>query len=97
MSRPLAIQVGGALRVFATGVKDLSAYGALLAALQKTPKVGEVATDRWNKQSGLVVLEVRFGGTGEDLAVAVDNTPLSGKRRVVVQDFGPEQVDLSIR
>lgn len=88
---------GGALRVFATGVKDLSAYGALLAALQKTPKVGEVATDRWNKQSGLVVLELRFGGTGEDLAVAVDNTPLSGKRRIVVQDFGPEQVDLSIR
>lgn len=88
---------GGALRVFATGVKDMSAYGALLSALQKTPKVGEVATDRWNKQSGLLVLDVRFGGTGEDLAVAVDNTPLSGKRRIVVQDFGPEQVDLSIR
>jgi hypothetical protein len=88
---------GGVLRLFATGVNDMSAYGALLSALQKTPRVSEVATDRWNKQSGLVVLDVRFGGTGEDLAVAVDNTPLSGKRRIFVQDFGPEQVDVRIK
>jgi hypothetical protein len=88
---------GGVLRLFATGVSDMSAYGALLSVLQKTPRVSEVATDRWNKQSGLVVLDVRFGGTGEDLAVAVDNTPLSGKRRIVVQDFGPEQVDVRIK
>jgi len=88
---------GGVLRLFATGVNDMSAYGALLSALQKTPRVSEVATDRWNKQSGLVVLDVRFGGTGEDLAVAVDNTPLSGKRRISVQDFGPEQVDVRIK
>jgi hypothetical protein len=88
---------GGVLRLFATGVTDMSAYGALLSALQKTPSVSEVATDRWNKQSGLVVLDVRFSGTGEDLAVAVDNTPLSGKRRIFVQDFGPEQVDVRIK
>jgi len=88
---------GGVLRLFATGVTDMSAYGALLSALQKTPLVTEVATDRWNKQSGLVVLDVRFSGTGEDLAVAVDNTPLSGKRRIFVQDFGPEQVDVRIK
>jgi len=92
-----AASEGGVLRLFATGVTDMSAYGALLSALQKTPRVTEVATDRWNKQSGLVVLDVRFPGTGEDLAVAVDNTPLSGKRRIFVQDFGPEQVDVRIK
>ncbi len=88
---------GGVVRVFATGVKDMSAYAALLAALDKTPRVTEVATDRYNKQSGLVVLDVRFGGTGEDLAVAVDNQQLGGKRRIFVQDFGANQVDVSIR
>jgi len=88
---------GGVLRLFATGVKDMSAYAALLAALDKTPRVTEVTTDRYNKQSGLVVLDVRFGGTGEDLAVAVDNQSLGGKRRIFVQDFGASQVDVSIK
>ncbi len=88
---------GGQIRLFATGVGDMSAYASLLSALQKTPSVNEVATDRWNKQSGLLVLDVRYGGTGEDLAVAVDNTPLSGKRRIVVQDFAAGQVDVRIR
>lgn len=88
---------GGQIRLFATGVGDMSAYASLLAALQKTPSVNEVATDRWNRQSGLLVLDVRYAGTGEDLAVAVDNTPLSGKRRIVVQDFAAGQVDVRIR
>lgn len=88
---------GGVLRLFATGVKDMSSYAALLAALEKTPRVTEVSTDRYNKQSGLVVLDVRFGGSGEDLAVAVDNQPLGGKRRISVQDFGASQVDVSIK
>ena len=88
---------GGAVRVFATGVKDMAVYGALVAALEKTPRVTQVNTDRFNKQSGLLVLDLLFGGSGEDLAVAVDNQPLGGKGRIFVQDFGAEQVDLRVK
>jgi len=88
---------GGAVRVFATGVRDMAVYGALVAALEKTPRVTQVSPDRFNRQSGLLVLDLLFGGTGEDLAVAVDNQPLGGKRRIFVQDFGAEQVDLRIK
>ena len=88
---------GGAVRVFATGVRDMGIYGALVAALEKTPRVTQVSTDRFNKQSGLLVLDLLFGGSGEDLAVAVDNQPLGGKGRIFVQDFAAEQVDLRVK
>ena len=88
---------GGAVRVFATGVRDMGVYGSLVAALEKTPRVTQVSTDRFNKQSGLLVLDLLFGGTGEDLAVAVDNKPLGGRSRIMVQDFGAEQVDIRVR
>jgi len=88
---------GGAVRVFATGVKDMAVYGALIAALEKTPRVTQVNTDRFNKQSGLLVLDLLFGGSGEDLAVAVDNQSLGGKRKIFVQDFGAEQVDIRVK
>lgn len=88
---------GAAVRVFATGVKDVGTYAALLSALQKIPRMGEVATDRFNKQSGLVVLDVAFAGGGEDLAVALDNQSLPGKGRLFVQDFGPAQVDVRVK
>jgi hypothetical protein len=88
---------GGAVRVFATGVRDMAVYGALVAALEKTPRVTQVSTDRFNKQSGLLVLDLLFGGSGEDLAVAVDNLTLGGKGRISVQDFGVEQVDIRVK
>jgi hypothetical protein len=88
---------GGSVRVFATGVKDLAVCGALIAALEKTPRVTQVSTDRFNRQSGLLVLDLLFGGSGEDLAVAVDNQALGGRRKIFVQDFGAEQVDIRIK
>ncbi|MBU1229860.1 MAG: caspase family protein [Proteobacteria bacterium] len=88
---------GGAVRVFATGVKDMAVYGALVAALEKTPRVTQVSTDRFNKQSGLLVLDLLFGGSGEDLAVAVDNKALGGRSKIFVQDFGNEQVDIRVK
>lgn len=88
---------GGVVRVFATGVKDVSMYASLLSTLQKIPRMGEVATDRFNKQSGLLVLDVTFPGGGEDLAVALDNQGVGGKGRLFVQDFGPSQVDVRVK
>ena len=88
---------GGAVRVFATGVKSMAVYGSLIAALEKTPRVTQVNPDRFNRQSGLLVLDLLFGGSGEDLAVAVDNMPLGGRGKISVQDFGAEQVDIRIR
>ncbi|MBN2141152.1 MAG: caspase family protein [Desulfovibrionaceae bacterium] len=90
-----ASQLGAELRLFVTGVKDLATYSALSKMLEATPGISGLKKLNWNQASGLVVLDLRFSGSSEDLAVALDEKRL-GRAKVSVRDFGAGQLDIRI-
>lgn len=91
-----AVQEGGRLRLYVTGVKDLATYSALTKALEATPSLTQLKRERWNQDSGLLVLEARFAGSSEDLAVSLDEKHF-GKHKISVRDFAARQIDLAVR
>ena len=46
----------------------------------------------WNKTGGLLILDLRFKGTSEELAELLDGSKF-GTKRLEVTDFAPDKVD----
>jgi hypothetical protein len=50
----------------------------------------------WNKTGGLLVLDLRFKGTSEELAELLDGLNV-GKNSLEVVDFAPDRVECNLK
>jgi hypothetical protein len=83
------------VKVHVRGVTSFVFFKKVRDAIEPIPGVSSVKKEGWNRSSGLLVLEMRFRGTSEELAELLDGKALESGR-LEVHDFGPNRVDLAV-
>lgn len=87
---------GAPLKLHVTGVKAFQQYKLIVSTIETTKRVVNAKKEGWNKAGGLLVLDLRFKGTSEELADLLDGRRL-GNNSLEVVDFAPERVDCIFR
>ncbi len=80
------------LKLHVTGVTSFKIYKEITQNIESTVKVAGCRKNSWNKAGGLLVLDLRFKGSPEDLADLLDGRKLERGSFEVV-DLGPERLD----
>jgi hypothetical protein len=86
---------GAPLKVKVTGVTSFRTYKLVASEIETIERVVSSKKEGWNKASGLLVLDLRFRGTSEELAELLDARKL-GANRLEVVDFAPERIDCNL-
>ena len=87
---------GTPLKLQISGVQTFSQYKAVSDDIEAVKKVMSSKKEGWNKAGGLVMLDLRFKGTSEELASLLDGRK-SGTNKLVVVDFAPERVNCTLK
>jgi len=83
---------GAPLKLHITGVNSFKHYKKINSAIESIEPVVSSKKEGWNKKAGLLILDLRFKGTSEELAEHIDGQKL-GKKSLEVVDFAPDRVD----
>jgi len=83
---------GAPIKLHITGVTSFKEYSSIAANIETLDRIVSSKKEGWNKAGGLVVLDLRFKGTSEELAELLDGLQL-GTKRLEVTDFAPDKVD----
>jgi len=86
---------GAPLKVHVTGVTSFRTYKLIASEIETIDRVVSSKKEGWNKASGLLVLDLRFRGTSEELAELLDAREL-GASMLEVVDFAPERVECNL-
>jgi hypothetical protein len=87
---------GAPLKLNITGVTSFRHYKRIASVVESIEKVVSSKKEGWNKNSGLLTVDLRFRGTSEELAVLLDGRNLEGNNLEVV-DFAPDRVDCQLK
>lgn len=87
---------GVPLKLHVTGVASFSDYKRVAAAVESIQEVASSKKEGWNKAGGLLVLDLRFKGTSEELAEQLDGWKM-GTSAMEVVDFAPDRVECRLR
>ncbi len=87
---------GAPLKLNISGVKTFQEYKQIVTGMKDIDKVVSSKKEGWNKVGGLLVLDLRFKGTSEELAEYLDGMNVS-KKRLEVVDFAPDRVDCNFQ
>jgi hypothetical protein len=87
---------GAPMKLHVTGVSSFKQYKRWPADIEKIERVVSSKKEGWNKAGGILILDLRFRGTSEELAELMDGRKL-GKRKLEVTDFAPERVDCRLQ
>jgi hypothetical protein len=83
------------ITLHARGVDAFADYKRLAGSIESLDRTVSCAKRSWSKAGGLLVLDLRFRGTSEELAMILDGAKL-GPRRVVIEDFAPNRLDVAL-
>ncbi len=87
---------GSPLKLHITGVNTFQESKMVIAAIEKIERVASSKKEGWNKTGGILVLDLLYKGTSEELAEALDGKKVgSGKLEVV--DVAPERLDCNLK
>jgi hypothetical protein len=81
------------IKIYVNGVKSFKIYRKVTKAFEPMPKVSSIKKEGWNKASGLLVLNLRYKGTVEELADTLDGRGI-GQAKLEVEDLAPSRLDL---
>ncbi len=87
---------GTPLKLHISGVKSFPQYKTITEEIETIKTIVSSKKEGWNKAGGLLVLDLRFKGTSEELAEQIDGRKF-GKNKIEVVDFAPDRVDCSFR
>ncbi len=87
---------GAPLKLYVNNVKAFNQYKEVVAGIEGMQSVASAKKEGWNKTSGLLVLDLRYKGTSEELAGVLDGHKLGGSK-LEVTDFGPDRVDCQLK
>ena len=83
---------GAPIKLHITGVNSFKEYSTIAANIETLDRVVSSKKEGWNKGGGLLILDLRFKGTSEELAELLDGSQY-GTKRLEVTDFAPDRVD----
>ena len=83
---------GSPLKLNVAGVTSFRLYKQVSTAVESIETVVSSKKEGWNKEGGLLILDLRFKGTSEDLADLLDGKSV-GNNSLEVVDFAPDRVD----
>jgi hypothetical protein len=83
---------GAPVKLHITGVKTFQQYRLIASTIETLDRVVTSKKERWSKAGGLLVLDLRFKGTSEELAKLLDGWSL-GKNHIEIDDLTPDRVD----
>lgn len=83
---------GAPIKLHLTGVQTFQEYKQVLQEIEAMPRVVSCKKEGWSSSGGLLLLDLRFKGTSEELASLLDNMAIGGKK-IVVSDLAPERVN----
>jgi len=86
---------GAPLKLHITGVDSFRHYKKVASAVDMLERVMSSKKEGWNKAGGILILDLRFKGTSEELAEMLDGLELEGNLLEVV-DFAPDRVDCGL-
>ncbi len=86
---------GSPLKLHVTGVTSFRLYKQVSAVVESIKPVVSSKKEGWNKASGLLILDLRFKGTSEDLAEHLDGKRI-GENSIEVVDFAPDRLDCQL-
>jgi hypothetical protein len=87
---------GAPMKLQVTGVNSFRQYKQITSGIDDLDKVVSSKKEGWNKAGGLLVLDMRFKGSSEELAELLDGMQL-GENSLEVVDFAPERVDCNFK
>jgi hypothetical protein len=87
---------GMPVKLYVTGVSSFRHYKDVNNFMQGNSRVVSSKKEGWNKAGGLLILDMRFRGTSEELAELLDGQSVSGQT-IEVTDFAPERVDANLK
>jgi hypothetical protein len=87
---------GAPLKVHITGVKSFQDSKLVIAAIEKMDKVASSKKEGWNKSGGVLVLDLLYKGTSEELAEVLDGKKI-GSSKIEVIDVAPERLDCNLK
>lgn len=85
---------GAPLKLHMTGIGTFRQYKTAADAVDILDRVVSSKKEGWNRAGGILVLDLRFKGTSEELAEMLDGMEL-GENHLEVVDFAPDRVDCS--
>jgi hypothetical protein len=85
---------GAPMKLHISGVKSFQHYKTITEEIETIKTIVSSKKEGWNKAGGLLVLDLRFKGTSEELAGQIDGRKF-GKNKIEVIDFAPDRVDCS--
>jgi hypothetical protein len=83
---------GAPIKLHITGVTSFKEYGLIASNIETLDRIVSSKKEGWNKAGGLLVLDLRFKGTSEELAELLDGSRF-GTKHLEVIDFAPDRVD----
>jgi len=83
---------GAPIKLHITGVNTFKEYSQISSNIETMEKVVTSKKGGWNKAGGLLILDLRFKGTSEELAELLDGSQF-GTKSLEVIDFAPDKVD----
>ncbi len=83
---------GAPIKLHITGVTSFKEYSIIASNIETLDRMVSSKKEGWNKAGGLLVLDLRFKGTSEELAELLDGSLFGGKH-LEVTDFAPDRVD----
>ena len=86
---------GAPYKLQVSGVDAFAQYKAVAGSVETLDRVVSSKREGWNKAGGLLMLDLRFKGTSEELAMALDGREV-GSRRLEVTDLAPQRVDCQL-
>ncbi len=87
---------GAPLKLHVTGVKSFKEYKTVANEVEGISRINSMKKEGWNRAGGLLVLNLRFKGTSEELAELLDSRKLGDKNLMVI-DFASERVNCSLQ
>ncbi len=87
---------GTPLKLHISNVRSFQNYKTITEEIETIKTIVSSKKEGWNKAGGLLVLDLRFKGTSEELAEQIDGRKF-GKNKIEVVDFAPDRVDCSFR
>lgn len=87
---------GSPLKLHVTGVNTFQKSKTVIEAVEKIERVASSKKEGWNKAGGVLVLDLLYKGTSEELAEALDGKKVGGGKLEVV-DVAPERLDCNLK
>lgn len=87
---------GSPFKLHITGVDTFAVFKAVSKSVESVPGIVSSEKEGWSKAGGLLMLDLLFKGTSEELATQLDNLQ-AGSNKLEVIDLGPERVNCTVK